>query len=138
MIKGIDHLGLAVKNIDEILTILQDAFGAEEIVRNEYPQFQQISSVVSIQGSNLEIMQPTGPDGVIGQYMKNSKGGLHHFSVLCDDLEALVDELEKKGFKIIGKMFEGPDRAAFIHPKSTKGLLIELTDTGTQNTKKGK
>ena len=132
MIKGIDHLGIAVENIDEVLAVLREAFGADELTRKEYPQLQQISSIVSIRGGNLELMEPTGADGPVGQFMKNSKGGLHHFSVLCDDLEALVSDLEKKGFKIIGKMFEGPDRVAFIHPKSAKGLLIELTDTGTQ------
>jgi methylmalonyl-CoA/ethylmalonyl-CoA epimerase len=132
MIKGIDHLGIAVDNIDEVLAVLQEAFGADELTRNDFPQLQQISSIVSIQGGNLELMEPTGPDGPVGQFMKNSRGGLHHFSVLCDDLEGLVSDLEKKGFKIIGKMFEGPDRVAFIHPKSAKGLLIELTDTGTQ------
>ena len=132
MIKGIDHLGIAVENIDEVLAVLQEAFGADELTRKEYPQLQQISSIVSIQGNNLELMEPTGADGPVGQFMKNSRGGLHHFSVLCDDLEGLVSDLEKKGFKIIGKMFEGPDRVAFIHPKSAKGLLIELTDTGTQ------
>jgi len=132
MIKGIDHLGIAVENIDDVLAVLTEAFGADELTRKEYPQLQQISSIVSIQGSNLELMEPTGADGPVGQFMKNSRGGLHHFSVLCDDLESLVSDLEKKGFKIIGKMFEGPDRVAFIHPKSAKGLLIELTDTGTQ------
>jgi len=132
MIKGIDHLGIAVENIDEVLAVLREAFGADELTRKEYPQLQQISSIVSIRGGNLELMEPTGADGPVGQFMKNSRGGLHHFSVLCDDLEALVSDLENKGFKIIGKMFEGPDRVAFIHPKSAKGLLIELTDTGTQ------
>ena len=136
MIKGIDHLGIAVENIDEVLDVLREAFGADELTRKEFPQLQQVSSIVSIQGSNLELMEPTGSDGPVGQFMKNSRGGLHHFSVLCDDLEGLVGDLEKKGFKIIGKMFEGPDRAAFIHPKSAKGLLIELTDTGTGTTKK--
>jgi methylmalonyl-CoA/ethylmalonyl-CoA epimerase len=76
-------------------------------------------------------MQPTGPDGPIGTFMKNSGGGFHHISVFCEDLEKLVGELEGKGLKIIGKMYEGPDRVAFIHPKSAKGLLVELTDTGS-------
>ena len=132
MIKGIDHVGIVVEKIDEVVDVLREAFGADELARKEYPQLQQVSSIVSIRGNNLELMEPTGPDGPIGQFMTNSRGGLHHISVLCDDLEALVSDLEKKDFKIIGKMFEGPDRVAFIHPKSAKGLLIELTDSGTQ------
>jgi methylmalonyl-CoA/ethylmalonyl-CoA epimerase len=131
MIKGIDHIGIAVANIDEMLNFLKESFGAVEYKRTEYPQLQQISSIVTLKGTNFELMQPTGPDGPIGNFMKNSGGGFHHISVFCDDLEKLVGELEGKGLKIIGKMYEGPDRVAFIHPKSAKGLLVELTDTGS-------
>jgi methylmalonyl-CoA/ethylmalonyl-CoA epimerase len=131
MIKGIDHIGIAVANIDEMLNFLKESFGAVEYKRTEYPQLQQISSIVTLKGTNFELMQPTGPDGPIGAFMKNSGGGLHHISVFCEDLEKLVGELEGKGLKIIGKMYEGPDRVAFIHPKSAKGLLVELTDTGS-------
>lgn len=131
MIKGIDHIGIAVEKIDDILGIMKDYFGAEELKRTEYPELQQISSIVTIKGTNFELMQPTGPDGAIGKFMKDSKGGLHHVSVFCENLEKLVDALEGKGVKIIGKMYEGPDRVAFIHPKSARGLLIELTDTGS-------
>ncbi len=131
MIKGIDHIGIAVEKIDDILAIMKEYFGAEELKRTEYPELQQISSIVSIKGTNFELMQPTGPDGAIGQFMKNSKGGLHHVSVFCENLENLVADLEKRGVKIIGKMYDTPDRVAFIHPKSAKGLLIELTDTGS-------
>ena len=132
MIKRIDHIGIAVENIDDTLTFLKDCFGAEELARNEYPDMQQTSSTVNIQGTNFELMEPSGPDGAIGQFMKNSpRGGYHHISILCDNLEGLVDELEKKGIKVIGKMYDGPDRVAFIHPKSARGLLIELTDTGS-------
>jgi methylmalonyl-CoA/ethylmalonyl-CoA epimerase len=131
MIKGIDHIGIAVPNIDEMLNFLKESFGAVEYKRTEYPQIQQISSIVTLKGTNFELMQPTGPDGPIGNFMKNSGGGFHHISVFCEDLEKLVGELEGKGLKIIGKMYEGPDRVAFIHPKSAKGLLVELTDTGS-------
>lgn len=132
MIKRIDHIGIAVKSIDDTLAFLKDCFGAEELARNHYPELQQTSSTVNIQGTNFELMEPAGLDGAIGQFMKNSpNGGYHHISILCDDLEGFVDELEKKGLKIIGKMYDGPDRVAFIHPKSANGLLIELTDTGS-------
>ncbi len=63
--------------------------------------------------------------------MKNSNRGFHHISIFCDDLDSFIGELEGKGLKIIGKKFDGPDRVAFIHPKSAKGLLVELTDTGS-------
>jgi len=132
VIKRVDHIGIAVENIDDTLAFLKDCFGAEELDRKEYPEMQQTSSTVNIQGTNFELMEPMGADGAIGQFMKNSpRGGYHHISILCDDLKTLVDELEQKGLKIIGKTYDGPDRVAFIHPKSAMGLLIELTDTGS-------
>lgn len=131
MIKGIDHIGIAVEKVDDVLKIMKEYFGAEEVSRKTYPELQQISSYVTLKGTNFELMEATGPDGAIGKFMKNSKGGYHHISVLCDDLKALVGDLEGKGVTIVGKMFDGPDRVAFIHPKSSKGLLIELTDTGS-------
>ena len=135
MIKGIDHIAVAVKNIDEVLNFLKDSFGAVEGKRTEYHELKQVSSVVNLQGTHLELMQPTAPDGPVGNFVKNSGGGYHHISVLCENLEKLVGELEAKGLKIIGKMYEGPDRVAFIHPKYANGLLIELTDTGCSGKK---
>ena len=135
MIKGIDHIGIAVTNVDEVLKFLKDTFSAEELKRTEYPQLQQISSVVDLQGTKFELMQPTGPDGPIGAFVKKSGGGLHHISIFCEKLEDLVGTLEGKGLKIIGKMYEGPDRVAFIHPKNANGLLFELTDTGSYGKK---
>ena len=130
MIKGVDHIGIGVEDIDGMLGFLKENFDADELSRKDFPELQQISSIVNLKGSRFELMQPTGPDGPIGKWLK-SGGGLHHISVLCDDLESLIADLEKKGIKIVGKMLDGPDRVAFIHPKDAKGLLVELTDTGT-------
>ncbi len=135
MIKCIDHIGIAVKDIDAVLNFLKSSFGAEELKRTEYPELKQISSVVNVKGTNFELMQPTAPDGPIGNFVKNSGGGYHHISIFCENLEKLVGELEGKGIKIVGKMYEGPDRVAFVHPKSSNGLLIELTDTGSRGGK---
>jgi len=129
MIKGIDHVGIAVKSIDEVVSFLKDAFGAKEVSRTDYPGMQQISAKVNLNGdAELELMEPTGPDGAIGKFMEKTKGGYHHISIRCDDIEALSDELEKKGITVIGKMFDNPPKVAFIHPKSAKGLLIEIKE----------
>lgn len=130
VIKCIDHFGFAVQNIDKMLKFLKEFFGAEEYKRTEYSELQQISSIVMLKGINFELMQPISPNGPIGRFMEKSNGGFHHLSILCDDLDDFLCELERKGLKIIGKKFDGPDRFAFIHPKSAKGLLVELTDTG--------
>jgi len=129
MIRGINHVGIVVKSIDEMLTLLGEAFGAEEIQRMEVPMMKQISSIVRIGDDCFELMEPTGPEGPAGSFLEAKGGGLHHISLLCDDVEVLCDKLESQGLKIISKVLEGPFRVAFLHPKSGKGVLYELTDT---------
>ena len=126
MIKGINHLGIAVNNIDDTLAFLQAAFGAEEISRTEFPEMKQVSSIVALGDGKLELMEPTAPDGVVGRFLETKGGGLHHISLLCDDIKETCQELEGMGLQIIGKMLEGPVKVAFIHPKSAKGLLFEI------------
>ncbi len=129
MIKGINHVGIVVKNIDEVLTFLRAAFGAEEIQRMEVPMMKQISSIVRIGSDCFELMEPTGPDGPAGSFLEAKGGGLHHISLLCEDVSALCEKLESQGLTMISKILEGPFRVAFLHPKSGKGVLYELTDT---------
>jgi len=128
MIKGINHLGIVVKNIDEVVSFLCEAFDGEEINRIEVPQMKQISAIVRIGNGCFELMEPTAPDGPAGQFLESKGGGLHHVSLLCDDIETVCEELESQGLRVIWKVFEGPIKAAFFHPKSTKGILYELTD----------
>jgi methylmalonyl-CoA/ethylmalonyl-CoA epimerase len=129
MIKGINHVGIVVKSIDEALGFLREAFGAEEVRRMEVPMMKQISSIVRIGEDCFELMEPTGPEGPAGSFLASRGGGLHHVSLLCSDVEALCGKLESQGLKIVSKVLEGPFRVAFLHPKSGKGVLYELTDT---------
>ena len=128
MIKGINHVGIAVKNIDEVLGFLKEAYGAEEVSRTEFSQMKQVSSIVKIGDGYLELMEPTAPDGVVGKFIEAKGGGLHHISLLCDDIRQTCQTLEDQGVQIISKIFEGPVKVAFVHPKSAKGLLWELAE----------
>ncbi len=129
MIKGINHLGIVVEDIDDVVAFLVDAFGAKEVTRIDFPKLKQSSAIVRIGGSFFELMQPTAPDGVVGKFLKNRGGGLHHISLLCDDVAALSEKLEAKGLEVVGKVLEGPTKVAFLHPKTTKGILFELAES---------
>ena len=128
MVKGISHIGIVVKSIDEVLSFLKDSFGAEEIRRTEYPEIKQISCIVKIGDGHFELIEPTDSEGVAGKFLETKGGGLHHISLLCEDAVEMCEGLEKKGVKIIGKMSEGPYRGGFTHPKSSKGILFELKE----------
>lgn len=128
MIKGINHLGIVVKSVDEVAGFLKEAFGAEMLQRIEFPELQQISAVVKIGNGCFELMEPTGPDGAVGKFLATKGGGLHHVSLLCDDVDEECDRLEAKGLKVVARMFEKPRRVGFLHPKSGKGILFELAE----------
>jgi methylmalonyl-CoA/ethylmalonyl-CoA epimerase len=128
MIKGINHLGIVVDNLDNVVAFLQEAFGAKEVTRIDFPKLKQVSAIVRLGESYLEIMQPTAPDGVVGKFLKNRGGGLHHISLLCEDVAALSEELESKGLEVVGKVLDGPTKVAFLHPRTTKGILFELAE----------
>ncbi len=125
-VEGINHIGIVVKNIDEMAAFLRETFAAEEVSRTEYPELKQTSSIMRLGDSFFELMQPASPDSVVGKFLETKGGGLHHISLRCANIQACCQELEKKGLVVIGKMFDGPVKVAFLHPKSAKGLLIEL------------
>ena len=131
MIKGINHVGIVVKDINDTLSLLKEIFGAEEVRRTEYPMMKQISCIVRIGDGCFELMEPTEPDGPAGKFLETKGGGLHHVSILCSDLKETCDELESQGVKLIGKTLEGPLKIAFVHPKSAKGILYELTENAS-------
>jgi methylmalonyl-CoA/ethylmalonyl-CoA epimerase len=128
MIKGLNHLGIVVENIDEMVLSLNQAFSAQASERIDIPQMQQVSTLVKIGKDCLELMEPTSPDGPAGRFLKKTGGGLHHISLLCEDVEATCNRLESKGVQILHKIFEDGFRVAFIHPRDAMGILFELTD----------
>lgn len=136
MIKGINHVGIVVKSIDEVATFFAETFGAVELWRKEFPEQKQTSSMVRIGEGCFELMEPTASDGAAGRFLETKGSGLHHVSLLCDDVESLCKELEGKGLKVIGKIFNRPSKIAFLHPKSGKGILYELAERSSRGNSK--
>lgn len=124
MITGIYHIGLVVKSIDETLELLSGVFGAKEIGRRSYPDLGQTSCLVSIGDSKYELMEPIGTEGVVPKFLAEKGEGFHHISLLSDDLDADCADFEEKGVKILGRS----DKVAFTHPKTTGGILYEITE----------
>ena len=136
MVKGINHVGVVVRNLEDVVGFLRETFGAEEITRVEFPELKQVSAIVRIGDGCFELMEPTAPDGAVGKFLEAKGGGLHHVSLLCDDVAAACEKLEAQGLQVIGKMFEGPVKVAFVHPKSAKGILFELAERSSLDSSK--
>jgi methylmalonyl-CoA/ethylmalonyl-CoA epimerase len=120
MLKKIDHIAIAVKNIDEVLKVWGDVFG----VKSEHEE----AAAVNIGGVHIEFVQPVKPDTGIAKFVETKGEGIHHIAFEVENLEKELAALEAKGVALIDKK---PRKGmagmiAFIHPKATKGVLLEL------------
>lgn len=131
MFKRIDHIGVAVKDIEDSLHIFKDILGMEysgEEVVNE----QDVKvAFFPVGESEIELLESTSPEGTIAKYIEKKGEGIHHIAFEVEDLDAILEDLQKKGVRLIDReprYGAGGARIAFLHPKSTNGILVELCE----------
>lgn len=124
MIKGINHVGIAVKDVESAIKFFQEKLGAELITKVDLPFMQQISAIVKLGDAQFELMQGTAPESVVSRFIEKKGEGIHHISLKVEDIDKACDEFESKGMQVINKL--PPMKMAFLHPKSAYGILIEL------------
>ena len=129
MVKRIEHLGIAVDNIETSLKVYESLLGTscykEEMVESESVR----TAFLRVGESKIELLEATNEDSAIAKFLTKNKGGFHHVAFEVDDLEAELQRLSGEGFVLIHETpKDGADnkRIAFLHPKSTKGMLVEL------------
>ena len=128
MLKKIDHIAIAVKSIDETLKVFGDVFGMKCDHMEEIPDQGVKAAAVKIGDVTIEFVQPVKPDTGIAKFVETKGDGIHHIAFEVAELEKELAALEAKGVALIDKK---PRKGmagmiAFIHPKATKGVLIEL------------
>lgn len=127
MIKRIDHLGLAVKDVEKSAVFYRDVLGLETGELIEHHGMKMI--FVKIGESNFELIEDSNPDSVISKFVARQGEGIHHVSLVTDDIEAELEAVKEKGVALIDEKprigAEGFP-VAFLHPKSTNGVLVEL------------
>lgn len=126
----IQHLGVAVQSIEEALTFWRDALGLEfkeiEVVEDQGVRV----AVLPIGESRIELLEATGADTPVGKFLAKRGPGIHHLCVEVNDINAKLDELKALGARLIDerpRRGAGGALVAFVHPSSTGGVLIELT-----------
>ena len=128
MIKRISHIGIAVENLEGARRFFSEHFKLSSSEQNNFGEL--LFSFIPLEGTQLELLQSTTPDGVMTKFIQKKGEGIHHISLEVDDIKAELNSLKAKGIKLIN---ESPyqnahnDLVAFIHPKSTYGILIELS-----------
>jgi len=130
MFVGVDHIGVAVKNLDEAITIYCEILGFTlEGVHVLKEHKVRVAFLSSGGETNIELLEPLSDDSPIVKFLEARGEGIHHFAVKVRDIEAVMKKLKEKGvFLVDDKPREGAQGAkiAFVHPKSTKGALLEL------------
>ncbi len=125
----ISHLGLAVKNLDDAESLFKTLLG-EENVHREIVEDQGVSiASLKLGDSLIELTTPTRLDSPIAQFLEKRGEGIHHIAIEVDDVDAELARLKAEGFRLIDEHSRPGAhgmRIAFLHPKSTNGVLIEL------------
>jgi len=131
VIKKIDHIGIAVKDITEAIKLYEDLLGLK-VTDTEVVEDQKVKVAFLPSGdSEVELLQSTTPDGPIARYIEKNGEGIQHIAFRVDNLEEKLEELKEKGVRLIDdkpRRGAGGAMIAFLHPKSTFGTLIELCE----------
>lgn len=131
MIKKIDHIGIAVKDLEEALKLYTEVLGLE-VEGTEVVEDQKVKvAFLPVGDSEIELLESTDPEGPISRYIEKRGEGIQHIALRVDNIEQALEEVKKKGIKLIDekpRYGAGNARIAFLHPKSTNGVLIELTE----------
>jgi len=129
MLKKIEHIGIAVHSIEESLPVFESLLGSKsyktETVNSEFVK----TAFITIGESKIELIEATSMDSPIAKFLSKNKSGFHHMAFEVDNIENEIQRLENEGFQLIHKSpKKGADNKliAFLHPKSTNGVLIEL------------
>ncbi|HWK18272.1 MAG TPA: methylmalonyl-CoA epimerase [Solirubrobacteraceae bacterium] len=129
MLSLIDHVGVAVEDIDSALGLYRTAFGMELVHRETVAEQGVDAALLDVGHGHVELLQPLGPETPVGKYLAKKGPGLHHVAYRVDDIDAALTALAAAGLRLIDETprigIRG-SRVAFLHPASTGGVLTEI------------
>ena len=125
----IEHIGIAVKNLNESIKFYEEVFGLKCFKIEEVKDQKVKTAFFQVGQTKIELLESTDPEGPIGKFVLKKGEGMHHIAFAVNDVNSSLEELKKKNIKLIDdKTRKGAENLdiAFLHPKSTNGVLIEL------------
>ncbi len=127
----IEHIGIAVKNLEETIKYYENVLGLECYAVEEVKDQKVKTAFFMVGQTKIELLESTDPEGPIGKFIEKKGEGIHHLAFAVNNIENVLAETEAKGIQLIDKAprkgAEGLD-IAFLHPKSTFGVLTELCE----------
>ncbi|HWI50973.1 MAG TPA: methylmalonyl-CoA epimerase [Symbiobacteriaceae bacterium] len=131
MMKKINHLGIAVKDLDAQIAIYRDQLGMQFEGTEEVPSQLVKVAFFAVGESRVELLMPTSPESPIAKFLETNREGLHHVAYEVEDIRAAMADCKARGLRLLS---EEPKPGAhhtlvcFLHPKSTGGVLTELVE----------
>lgn len=131
MFEKIDHVGIAVADLEKALAFYRDQLGLEFKGTEEVEEQKVRVAFFPVGESKIELLESTDPAGPVGKFIEKKGEGVHHLSFRVSDIEGKLKELKERGVALIDEQPRygaGGAKIAFLHPKSTGGVLIELCE----------
>jgi methylmalonyl-CoA/ethylmalonyl-CoA epimerase len=127
----IDHIGVAVSDLDEAAKLYRENFQMAEQHRETVEEQGVEAILFEVGEGHVELIAPLGPDTGVGKFIEKNGPGLHHVAYACDDIDSALAAVRDSGLRLIDEQprrgIRG-SRVAFLHPKSTGGVLTELVE----------
>ena len=129
MIKGLNHVAIAVRNVEETAKVFEKILGVKASKAEVMPEHGVKACTIPLGNAHIELMEPLDANGGIAKFIEKTGGGLHHISLAVADIDGALKTVESKGGALIDKQGrKGIDgKIGFVHPK-TLGVLLELTE----------
>jgi methylmalonyl-CoA/ethylmalonyl-CoA epimerase len=129
VLRRIDHVGVAVEDIDAALPLYREVLGLAVTHRETVPEQGVDAALLDVGDGHIELLAPLGPETGVGKFLASRGPGLHHVAYAVDDIEQALDALRKAGLRLIDERARRGIRnswVAFVHPSATGGVLIEI------------
>jgi methylmalonyl-CoA/ethylmalonyl-CoA epimerase len=131
MFDRIDHVGVAVSDLDAAAALYEHAFGMPMAHRERVESQGVEAALLDVGEGHVELLEPLGPETVVGKFIERRGEGLHHVAYAVDDIDATLDQLKGAGMKLIDEQPRAGirgSRVAFLHPEATGSVLTEIVE----------
>jgi methylmalonyl-CoA/ethylmalonyl-CoA epimerase len=131
VLSTIDHVGVAVEDLDAAIAIYRDSLEMPLVHRETVTDQGVEAALLDVGDSHIELLQPLGPDTAVGKFLSRHGPGLHHVAYRVNDVDQTLNELAKAGMRLIDERARvgiRGSRVAFVHPASTGGVLTEIVE----------
>ena len=136
MLSAVDHVGVAVEDIDAALAIYRDTLGMPLVHRETVTEQGVDAALLDVGDGHIELLQPLGPETAVGKFLSRRGPGLHHVAYRVESVQATLDACSAAGMRLID---DAPrtgirgSRVAFLHPASTGGVLTEIVQPAEEH-----